>query len=108
MVWEREEGREGNGRGINKVRTHETSLQSLALARPFVSKKDGGNEIFDACIKIRDAITRRSYRGGRSRRTEPHSICRNLFIPTRASVYGVYKIETIERVEFCVEWVINY
>lgn len=54
MVWEREEGREGNGRGINKVRTHETSLQSLALARPFVLKKDGGNEIFDECIKIRD------------------------------------------------------
>lgn len=54
MVWKREEGREGNGRGINKVRTHETSLQSLALARPFVSKKDGGNEIFDECIKIRD------------------------------------------------------
>lgn len=57
---------------------------------------------------LKFGITRRSYRGGRSRRTEPHSICRNLFIPTRASVYGVYKIETIERVEFCVEWVINY
>ena len=45
---------------------------------------------------------------GSNARDEFAVTCTRETVRIKTSIYGVYKIETIERVEFCVEWVINY